>query len=295
MSAHAVFTQRRWMWLLAAPQLLVVGLFFLWPTLVAMRWSLYLEQPFGLGHVFVGLDNYRRVLADPAFYQAALRSLLFMLTASVSCVVLALVLALAADRQIRLSSAARNLLIWPKAVAGAVVGVLMKFFLNPYSGLVAPLERWFPGAWQPGLDAFDATLMINIGYVWTHMPAAFLIFLAGLQTIPEAYHQAAAMDGAGPLRRVRDIQIPLLTPQIFLALVLECSESLRATFSLIDSITQGGPGGATQHLVYKIYVDGFRGLDLSGSSTMSVLLMVMIVAITVAQFRLIEGRVRYER
>lgn len=295
MSGHAVFSGQRWMWMLVAPQLVIVLLFFLWPAIVAMQWSLYLEQPFGQGHTWVGLDNYRRVLMDPSFYDALGRSLLFMLTASTCSVGLALVLALAADRKVRLSGPGRNLLIWPKAVAGAVVGVVLKFVLNPYAGIVAPLEAWIPGSWQPGLSEFDATLMINIGYVWTHLPSAFLIFVAGLQSIPESYHQAAAMDGAGPLRRIWDIQLPLLSPQIFLALVLECSESLRATFSLIDTMTQGGPGGATTHLVYKIYADGFRGLDLSGSSTMSVLLMVLIVAITVVQFRLLERRVSYER
>lgn len=295
MNLHAVYAGRRWMWLLVAPQLIIVLLFFLWPALVAMRWSLYLEQPFGQGHTWVGLDNYQRVLLDPSFYDALGRSLLFMLTASVTSVSLALALALAADRKIRLSAPSRNLLIWPKAVAGAVVGVVLKFVLNPYSGIVAPLQAWLPGSWQPGLNAFDATVMINIGYVWTHVPSAFLIFLAGLQSIPESYHQAAAMDGAGPLRRVWDIQLPLLSPQIFLALVLECSESLRATFSLIDTMTQGGPGGATTHLVYKIYADGFRGLDLSGSSTMSVLLMALIVVITFVQFRLLERRVSYDR
>lgn len=289
------YTRRRWMLLLAAPQLCIVLLFFCWPAWVALRWSLYLEQPFGEGHVWVGLDNYRRILSDPSFYEAMGRSMLFMVTASVSCVTIALALALAADRKVRLAGPAKNLLIWPKAVAGAVIGVILKFMLNPYSGVVAPLERWFPGLWRPGLDGFDAVVMINIGYVWTHIPSAFLIFLAGLQTIPDSYHQAAAMDGAGPLRRIWDIQIPLLTPQIFLALVLECSESLRGTFSLIDTMTQGGPGGATMHLVYRIYVDGFKGLDLSGSSTASVVLMALIITITVLQFGLLERKVRYDR
>lgn len=295
MSGTALFGGRRWMLLLAAPQLVIVLLFFYWPTMVAMRWSFFLEQPFGQGHVFVGLDNYRRVLSDPGLFTALGRSLLFMLTASSSSIAIALALALAADRSVRFGRPASSLLIWPKAVAGAVVGVVLKFLLNPYTGIVAPFEQWYPGIWQPGISGFDATVLVNIGYVWTHIPFTFLIFLAGLQAIPDSYHQAAAMDGAGPLRRMWDIQIPLLSPQIFLSLVLECSESLRGTLSLIDTMTQGGPGGATMHLVYKIYADGFRGLDLSGSSTMSVILMALIVVITVLQFRLLERRVRYDR
>jgi sn-glycerol 3-phosphate transport system permease protein len=292
---NGIFQNKIWMWLLVAPQLLIVFLFFLWPAIVALRWSFFLEQPFGLNHVFVGLSNYERVLTDPEFYSSLVRSVVFMLTASISSVVIALLMAIAADRHVRLSGAARNFLIWPKAVAGAMVGVVFKFILNPYSGVVAPLESLSPGIWQPGLNSFDANVMINIGYIWTHVPAAFLIFLAGLQSIPDSYHQAAAMDGAGPFRRIWDIQLPLLTPQIFLAVILEFSESLKATFALIDTMTQGGPSGSTTHLVYKIYADGFRGLDLSGSSTISVLLMLLIIMITVAQFRLLGSKVSYER
>jgi sn-glycerol 3-phosphate transport system permease protein len=295
MSSLPTIGSRRWMWILAAPQLAVIATFVLWPAVVALRWSFYLEQPFGLANLYVGFDNYVRLLYDSSVYLALFRSLIFMIVASTMCITFSLALALAADRRIRLAQTSRRLLVWPKAVAGAVVGIVLQFLLNPYTGFPAPLVAQWPDVWQPSINGLHGNIMILIGYIWAKFPFAFLVFLAGLQAVPDTYHQAAAMDGASPLRRVFDIQLPLLTPQIFLALVLECSESLRGTFSLIDTMTQGGPGGATTQLVYKIYMDGFKGLDFSGSSALSVLLILVIATITWIQFAVLEKRVKYER
>ncbi|WEX08043.1 sugar ABC transporter permease [Chelativorans sp. AA-79] len=290
------FFRNRWLpfWL-ASPQLLVMFLFFYLPVFLAFFWSFHLERPFGGGSQFVGWANFQRVLADQEFWGALRRTVVYMLLASGSSILVALILALAADRAVRLSPLARNLLIWPKAVATASVGVIFLFIFNPFLGLLAPLNEVFPGIWNPRINPMHTWIMIYIANIWSAIPFTFIILLTGLQAMPETLHKAAAMDGAGPWRRLWDIQLPLLTPQLFVALVLEVADSLSGSFGLIDTMTQGGPGGATNMLVYKIYVDGFKAYDLSGAATQTAMLMVVVAGITALQYLLLEKRVQYER
>ena len=269
-------------------------MFFYIPVALAFYWSLFLERPFGGGSQFVGFQNFERVLSDPEFWNAMGRTLLFMLIAPTTAIGISLFLALAAHRGILLSHPARNILIWPKAVAGASIGVVFVFIFNPVLGLFGPLNDLFPGIWNPRIDGTDAFITILVAQVWNGIPFNFIILLAGLQAIPTDLEKAAAMDGAGPLRRMVDIQVPLLTPQLFLTFVLEFVGSVVEAFGLIDTMTEGGPGGATTLLVYKIYVDGFKAYDLSGASTQTVILIIAVVILVLFQFRL-EKRVRYER
>jgi len=286
----------RWLpLLLAAPMLALVTLFFYIPVFQAFYWSFFLERPFGGGSMFVGWDNHARVLSDPQFWSATYKTVVFMVIGPTIAVAVSLLLAVAADRHIRLAHPARNVLIWPKAVAGASIGVVFNFIFNPFVGILAPLNGLFPGLWNPGIDGADAFTMLIIAHVWGGIPFNFMILLAGLQSIPRTQYQAAAMDGAGPWRRIIDIQIPLIMPQIFFAMVLEYTESITSAFGLIDSMTQGGPGGATTLLVYKIFVDGFRGYDLSGAATQTTILMVLVLLFVLAQFVLFERSVKYER
>jgi sn-glycerol 3-phosphate transport system permease protein len=281
--------------LLVAPLMLLIVLFFYVPVFQAFYWSFFLEQPFGGGSQFVGLQNFERVLSDPEFWMAGWRTIVFMLTASSLAVVIPLLLAVAADRKIRVSLAARNVLVWPKGVAGASIGVVFAFIFNPFVGVMAPVNQLFPGLWNPGIDGTDAFITLVAAHVWSGIPFNFVILLAGLRSIPQTMFQAAAMDGAGPWRRIRDVQLPLIMPQIFLTLVLEFTESITSVFALIDTITDGGPGGATTLLVYKIYVDGFTGYDLSGASTQTAILMVFVILLAGAQFYFLGRRVNYER
>lgn len=288
--------ENRWLpVLLVTPLLVLILLFFYWPVFQAFYWSFFLERPFGGGSIFVGWDNFSRVLSDGEFWNSLRRTLLFMVSGSTLAVVLPLVLALAADRHVRLSQPARNILVWPKAVAGASIGVVFSFLFNPFIGILAPLNQWFPGAWNPGIDGNDAFVTLVAAHVWGGIPFNFVVLLAGLQSIPITLHQAAAMDGAGPWRRLLDVQLPLIAPQLFLVFVLEFTESITSAFSLIDTMTEGGPGGATSLLVYKIYVDGFKGYDLSGAATQTALLMVFVLLVALTQFLLVERRVTYER
>lgn len=291
----ALFPQRWLAVVLVLPQTALIALFFYLPVYLAFYWSVTLERPFGGGSDFVGFANYARVLADAGFWAALWRTFVFMVTGSTLAIVIPLILALAADRHIRLSQPARNVLVWPKGVAGASIGLVFVFIFNPFLGLLAPLNAAFPGLWNPRIDGADAFTTIVVAHVWGGIPFNFVVILAGLQAVPQVLHRAAALDGAGPWRRIRDVQLPLIAPQLFLAFVLEFTESTVGAFGLIDAMTEGGPGGATTLLVYKIYVDGFRGYDLSGAATQTAILMVFVLALALFQFLILERRVRYER
>ena len=296
MTSDSARFANRWLpILLVLPLMILILLFFYAPVIQAFYWSFFLEQPFGGGSQFVGFDNFSRVLADPEFWRATWRTLIFMVTASALAVALPLVLAIAADRQIRLSPVARNVLVWPKGVAGASIGVVFAFIFNPFVGILTPLNNWFPGLWVPGLDGVDAFITLIVAHVWGGIPFNFVILLAGLRAVPHTLYQAAALDGAGPWRRIRDLQLPLIAPQLFLTLVLEFTESITSVFALIDTITKGGPGGATTLLVYKIYADGFRGYDLSGASTQTAMLMIFVVLLAGCQFAFLGRHINYER
>ena len=291
----ALFPQRWLAFALILPQTLLIALFFYLPVYLAFYWSFTLERPFGGGSEFVGLQNYARVLADPEFWGSLRLTFVFMVIGSTLAIVIPLILALAADRNIRLSNPARNILVWPKGVAGASIGLVFVFIFNPFLGLLAPLNAVFPGIWNPRIDGTDAFTMIVVAHVWGGIPFNFVVLLSGLQAVPQVLHRAAALDGAGPWRRVRDVQLPLIAPQLFLTFALEFTESVTGAFGLIDSMTEGGPGGSTTLLVYKIYVDGFRGYDLSGAATQTALLMIFVLILTAFQFLVLERRVRYER
>ena len=285
----------RWSyWALVLPILVLIVMFFYIPVALAFFWSLFLERPFGGGSEFVGFQNYDRVLSDPEFWNAMWRTLIFMVIAPGLAIGLSLILALSADRGIRISQAARNIIIWPKAVAGASIGVVFVFIFNPFLGIFAPLNEMFPGIWNPRIDGGDAFTTVVVAQIWNGIPFNFIILLSGLQSIPDMLTKAAAMDGAGPWRRIVDLQLPLLTPQLFLTFVLEFVGTVVEAFGLIDTMTQGGPGGATNLLIYKIYVDGFKAYDLSGAATQTAILMMFVIVMVILQFRL-ERFVKYER
>jgi sn-glycerol 3-phosphate transport system permease protein len=279
----------RWLPLaLAAPQLALAALFFYWPACKAIWWSLHLERPFGNGSVFVGLQNYWRVLTDPGFHASLRATALFIAGGVGLAVVAALVLAACASLSLRGSKVLRHLLIWPYAVAGAVLGVILRYLMSPVAGPLGWFNQIWPGLWAPHVNGSDALLMVTLAFAWTQIPFNFVIFTAALQSVPDDYLAAAAIDGAGPVRRFVDIQLPLLAPFVLFVFVINMLESFTNSFGIIDTLTRGGPGEATEILSYKIFSDGFVGLDLSGSSTLSVILMIGVVMLTFVQFRAFE-------
>ncbi len=289
-----VLFRSRWLpYALIAPQIAITLVFFFWPAGQALWQSLLLQDPFGTMTEFVGLDNFRALFKDE-FYLAS-----FKVTAVFSALVatiglsFSLVLAVFADRVIRGATAYKTLLIWPYAVAPAVAAVLWLFLFNPTLGVVA---HWLKSAgvpWDPLLDGGDALIMVVVAAVWKQVSYNFLFFLAGLQSIPKSLLEAAAIDGAGPARRFWTIVFPLLSPTTFFLLVVNVVYAFFDTFAIIDAATGGGPAQATEILVYKVYHDGFKALDLGGSAAQSVVLMAIVIALTVVQFRYVERKVQY--
>lgn len=290
------FYKNRWLPLwLSLPQIIMMVLFFFIPIGMALFWSFHLEQPFGGGSQFVGWQNYLRVFGDQEFWEALGRTGTFTLIGTTLSIATALIIAVAADRAVRLSALTRNLLMWPKAISAATLGIVFIYIFDPYQGAFVWLNQIAPGLWNPRLDPVDTWIMLFIANTWNALTLSFIILLAGLQGIPDSLHKAAAIDGAGPWRRLWDIQLPLLTPQLFIVVVLEVADSITSSFSLIETMTKGGPGDATNMLVYKIYRDGFAGYDLSGAATQTAILMVFVVAITSLQYFVVERRVEYDR
>lgn len=280
-------------WLLIAPQLLVTLIFFLWPAGQAIEQAFYQEDAFGLSRDFVGLENFIELLQDPYYYNSIGVTLVFSLAVAVSGLSIALVLATMADRIIRGQMVYQTLLIWPYAVAPALAGVLWWILFDPAQGPIALWLEYMGIEWDHFVNGGDAMILVVIAATWKQISYNFLFFLAGLQAIPRSLIEAAAIDGAGPFRRFKDIVFPLLSPTAFFLLVMNIVYAFFETFGVIDATTAGGPGQSTKILVYKVYEDGFVGLDLGGSAAQSVILMMIVGLMTVVQFRFIERKVQY--
>jgi len=293
MQKQSVFTSRWLPWLLIAPQMIVVLVFFYWPAAQAVRQSFLLQDAFGLSTAFVWFENYKELLADPDYFASVVRTFVFAAAIALSSLSLALLLAVMADKPLRGVGVYRTLLIWPYAVAPPVVGVLWIFMLNPSLGILAHGLRAMGVDWNPLLDGHQAALLIILASAWKQISYNFLFFLAGLQSIPKSVHEAAAIDGARPVRRFWTITFPLLTPTIFFLIVINVVYAFFDTFGIIDTMTRGGPAKATETLVYKVYSDGLLGGNLGSSAAQSVILMGIVIALTAIQFRFVERKVTY--
>lgn len=280
-------------WALVAPQMAVVVIFFFWPAAQALYQSVLQEDAFGMATEFVGLQNFRRLWEDETYIASFTTTAIFSVLVATIGLAVALLLALMADRVIKGSGAYRTLLIWPYAVAPAIAGVLWLFLFAPSIGVVAFALRAVGFDWNPLLDAGHAMTLIVMAAVWKQISYNFLFFLAGLQSIPRSLIEAAAIDGASPWRRFWDVTFPLLTPTSFFLLVINIVYAFFDTFGIVDAATQGGPGKETAVLVYKVYHDGFKSLDLGGSAAQSVVLMAIVITLTVLQFRFVEKKVQY--
>src|SRR6478735_8899646 len=280
-SEKRVRFQSGWLpYALIFPQLVITIVFFFWPAGQALIQSLLVEDAFGASTEFVWFDNFRELFNDQNYLASFKVTAIFSVLVAGIGLALSLVLAAFADRVLRGATFYKTLLIWPYAVAPAIAAVLWLFLFNPTLGILAHWMRGFGIAWNPLLDGNDALIMVVIAAVWKQISYNFLFFLAGLQSIPKSLIEAAAIDGAGPVRRFFTIVFPLLSPTTFFLFVVNVVYVLIDTFGIIDAATGGGPGRATTILVYKIYHDGFKGLDLGGSSAQSVVLMVILVALT---------------
>ena len=293
MEKRVVFKSHWLPWLLLFPQLAVIGVFFFWPAAQAIKQSLQLEDPFGMSSQFVGLENFRQLWADASYVDSFRITAEFSVLVAVLGIGLALILAVFADRIVKGATAYKTLLIVPYAIAPVLAGVLWAFMFSPSIGNIPWLLRKLHMNWDYLVNAEQAKWLVVMASVWKQISYNFLFFLAGLQSIPKSLIEAAAIDGAGPLRRFWTIQFPLLSPITFYLLVMNVVYAFFDTFALIDATTQGGPGQSTNILVYKVYMDGFKNLNLGGSAAQSVVLMVIVVLLTVFQFRFVEKKVQY--
>ena len=280
-------------WVLVAPQMAIVLVFFFWPAGQALFQSVLQEDAFGTRSEFVGLQNFQRLWADDTYLASFKTTAVFSVLVAGIGMSLSLLLAVMADRVVKGSGLYRTLLIWPYAVAPAVAGVLWLFMFAPSIGIVSFWLRAAGFDWNHLLNGTHAMTLIVMAAVWKQLSYNFLFFLAGLQSIPKSLIEAAAIDGAGPWWRFWTVQFPLLTPTTFFLLVINIIYVFIETFAIIDTATQGGPGQDTAVLVYKVYYDGFKALDLGGSAAQSVVLMLILVGLTVIQFRYVERRVHY--
>ncbi|HEY0297571.1 MAG TPA: sn-glycerol-3-phosphate ABC transporter permease UgpA [Bordetella sp.] len=293
MEKRVVFGHKTLPYLLLAPQLLITVIFFFLPAGQAIWQSMRLEDAFGLSSQFVGLENFADLFSQQAYLDSFKVTAVFSILVAFVGLALALLLAVMANRVVRGASVYKTLLIWPYAVAPAVVGVLWLFLFSPSVGILAVALKILGVNWNPRLDGPQAMTLVLIAAVWKQISYNFLFFLAGLQSIPRSLIEAAAIDGASPVRRFWTIVFPLLSPTTFFLLVINVIYAFFDTFAVIDTTTQGGPGTATDILVYKVYSDGFRGLDLGSSASQSVVLMFIVVALTVVQFRYVDRKVQY--
>ena len=290
---RATFPHKLLPYFLLAPQLAVTMIFFYWPAGQALKQSLLREDPFGLKTQFVGLANFKRVLADPAYVNSLKVTVVFSLATAFISMAIALLLAVQAEKIIRGKTLYRTLLIWPYAVAPAIAGMLWLFMFNPSFGTLAYPLRLMGINWDPLLNGPQAMTLIVAAAAWKQISYNFLFFVAGLQAIPQTLIEAAAIDGARGARRFRTIVFPLLAPTSFFLLVINTVYALFDTFGIIHAVTAGGPGKSTETLVYKVYNDGFVNLILGDSAAQSVILMAIVIALTALQFRYIEKRVHY--
>ena len=293
MQKQAIFQSKLLPYALVAPQLAIVLIFFYWPALQAVIQSFLLQDAFGLSSTFVWLDNYIELLKDPAYFEAVVRTFFFSFAIAASSLSFALLLAVMADKPLRGSMLYLTLLIWPYAVAPPVVGVLWIFMLHPSLGVLSRYLRAMGIDWNPLLDGNQAAALVILAAAWKQISYNFLFFLAGLQAIPRSVFEAAAIDGARPMRRFWTVTFPLLSPTIFFLLVVNIVYAFFDTLGIIDTATGGGPNKATETLVYKVFQDGRLGADLGGSAAQSVILMAIVIALTAVQFRYVERRVHY--
>jgi len=290
---RVVFESKLLPYLLLVPQIAITLVFFFWPAGQAVYYSFLLQDAFGLRQTFVWFDNFTVLLTNPLYLQSAGRTVLFSSAVTGLSMSAALALAVMADRHIRGAAAYRTLLIWPYAVAPAVSAVLWLFIFHPSVGLLGRTLRAAGIAWDYKIDGGQAMLLVILAASWKQVSYNFLFFLAGLQAIQKSVIEAAAIDGAGSHRRFWSIVFPLLSPTTFFLLVVNVVYAFFDTFGIIHALTAGGPGKATETLIYKLWVDGVVNLDLGGSSAQSVILMAVVMALTAIQFRYIEQQVHY--
>jgi sn-glycerol 3-phosphate transport system permease protein len=293
MEKRVIFKNKVLPYILVTPQIIITLVFFIWPAFMALYQSVLQEDAFGLKTVFVGLDNFRYIFTDSIYLNSIKVTMVFSLSVAFIAMSTALFLAVMADRAIRGTTTYKTFIIWPYAVAPVAAAVIWYFLFNPTVGMISFYLKAIGIDWNFTLNGGQAMFLVVVAAAWREISYNFLFFLAGLQAIPRPFIEAAAIDGASPAKRFWTIAFPLLSPTVFFLLVMNMVYAFFDTFGVIHAITEGGPNEATNIMVFKIYHDSFESLDLGGSAAQSVILMFIVIALTVIQFRYIERKVHY--
>jgi sn-glycerol 3-phosphate transport system permease protein len=279
---------------LVLPQVLVTLVFFFWPAGKSLYLSLFKSPPFGGRDVFVGLDNFQALLTNPEYYESVVNSFVFAFSVTALSVGGGLVVAALANQKIRGLGFYRTALLWPYGIAPAVAGIIFLFIFHPAYGIL-PYFMSFVTSYEFNwlLKGWVAMLLIVVATAWTHVGYNIAFFLAGLQAIPDSVMEAAAVDGAGPVRKFMAIVVPLISPITFYLVVVNLVFAFFNAFGVIHAVTKGGPGNATEIMVFKLWQDGFIGLNLGSSAAQSVILMAVVIVLTMLQFKIAEKKVTY--
>ena len=293
MEKKVVFKNKVLPYILVAPQIIITLVFFIWPAFMALYQSVLQEDAFGLKTAFVGLENFKYIFSDPIYLNSIKVTMIFSLSVAAIAMSIALLLAVMADRAIRGATTYKTFIIWPYAVAPVASAVIWYFLFNPSVGMISFFLKAIGIDWNFTLNGTQAMFLVIIAAAWKVISYNFLFYLAGLQAIPKSFIEAAAIDGASPSKRFWTISFPLLSPTVFFLLVMNMVYAFFETFGVIHAITEGGPNEATNIMVFKIYHDFFEALDLGGSAAQSVILMIIVISLTVVQFRYIERKVHY--
>jgi sn-glycerol 3-phosphate transport system permease protein len=293
MEKRVVFKNKILPYILVAPQIIITLVFFIWPAFMALYQSVLQEDPFGLSSVFVGLENFQYIFTDSIYLNSIKVTMIFSFSVAGIAMSTSLLLAVMADRAIRSATTYKTLIIWPYAVAPVAAAVLWYFLFNPTVGMISFFLKSIGIDWNFTLNGRQAMLLVILASAWREISYNFLFFLAGLQAIPKSFIEAAAIDGASPSKRFWTIALPLLSPTVFFLLVMNLVYAFFDTFGVIHAITEGGPNEATNTMVFKIYHDSFESLDFGSAAAQSVILMIIVIGLTVVQFRYIERKVHY--
>lgn len=293
MDRRVVFSDRLLPYLLLLPQLAITAVFFYWPAAQAVRQSVLRQDAFGIRTQFVWFENFQDLLDDPNWRASAVTTVVFSGAVAFMAMAIALLLAVLADRDLRGRGAWRTLLIWPYALAPAIAALLWGFMFHPSIGLVARALGQLGIAWDHKINGGQALLLVIVAAAWKQVSYNFIFFLAGLQAIPRSVLEAASIDGAGGTRRFWTIVFPLLAPTTFFLLAVNLVYAFFDTFGTIHALTQGGPGKATETLIYRAYLDGVVNLNLGASAAQSVVLMLLVIGLTALQFRALDRKVHY--
>ncbi len=283
-------------YLYLAPTLIILTIFVYIPIVTSFQMSTQRVAPFGNRTIDVGLENYEKLLTSPDYHNTIKVTLVFTLITVPTGIILATIFAIALSYPLKnLKWLHRLLLFMPIVISSAVTGVLFRWIYHPVVGyLNYSLELvGIPG--QEWLTSKDwALIAVAFAVMWRQLGFNTIIALAGLQNIDQTFYEAAKVDGASLWQRIRHITLPLLSPTLFFLLVINVINSLQV-FGEINILTEGGPGGATQTMLYKIYYDAFVGTPQRGiASAQAYLLFILILILSFIQFRFVGRRVHYQ-